>query len=496
MLRMIIADDERIIRETISRLIDWESLGIQIVGLCKNGLEAYDAIIDEYPDIVLTDIKMPGLSGLDLIEKLTQTHERIQFILLSGYGEFEYAKKAMRYGIKHYLLKPCNEQQIIDAVEDVKHELLKDPLESIPKSFEKTLFHSLMAEGIFCGGQIPELSDSYVNYLDFQNTPYSIHYLYFLEEKNLLECTYLIDEYMAVKCIGMLYHILYVKNTLLILIKGWEENKPSLFEFIDGLHFDSQTVQTTHRQDQYPNLESLFCILIQKLRRYDRIYYIDGCKKIPIYNYSCCLENLSDVCSRYWEKGMDSTALKSALEELFSSIQERDFLVYLLTKILIRQGQYLSGQVSLIVTELLLHVNEAKTVPEITALFFRNFDTLFPAASVSAYKPFIEKLLAYTEEHLSDPNLSLKWLSENYLYMNVDYVSKQFSRQTGEKFSNYLNKLRINRAKSLLIDCDTEKIYTIAEQVGCGNNPQYFSQLFKKYAKMTPTEYMKKMAGK
>ena len=105
---------------------------------------------------------------------------------------------------------------------------------------------------------------------------------------------------------------------------------------------------------------------------------------------------------------MDSTALKSALEELFSSIQERDFLVYLLTKILIRQGQYLSGQVSLIVTELLLHVNEAKTVPEITALFFRNFDTFFPAASVSAYKPFIEKLLAYTEEHLSDPNLSLK----------------------------------------------------------------------------------------
>lgn len=69
-LRLIICDDERIIRETIRNLIDWDNLGIQIVGVCRDGIEAYDAIVDEYPDIVLTDIKMPGLSGLELIQKL------------------------------------------------------------------------------------------------------------------------------------------------------------------------------------------------------------------------------------------------------------------------------------------------------------------------------------------------------------------------------------------------------------------------------------------
>ena len=125
MLRLIIVDDEKIIRESIRSLIDWESLGIEVVGVCKNGLEAYDAILDSYPDIVLTDIKMPGLSGLELIEKLNDTRENIQFIILSGYSEFEYAKQAMRFGIRHYLLKPCNENQIIEAIEDVKKACLK-----------------------------------------------------------------------------------------------------------------------------------------------------------------------------------------------------------------------------------------------------------------------------------------------------------------------------------------------------------------------------------
>ena len=118
MLKMIIADDERIIRETISTIIDWKQYGITLTGLCSNGIEAYDMILDESPDLVITDIRMPGMNGLELISRVSQTDLTTQFILLSGYGEFEYAKQAMKYGVRHYLLKPCNEQQIIDAVQE------------------------------------------------------------------------------------------------------------------------------------------------------------------------------------------------------------------------------------------------------------------------------------------------------------------------------------------------------------------------------------------
>ena len=115
MLRLIIVDDERIIRETISQIIDWESLGITVIGVCKNGLEAYDMILDEYPDIVLTDIKMPGLSGLQLIQQLSSLDLNIEFVILSGYSDFTLVTEAMKYGVQHYLLKPCSEEELVST---------------------------------------------------------------------------------------------------------------------------------------------------------------------------------------------------------------------------------------------------------------------------------------------------------------------------------------------------------------------------------------------
>lgn len=125
MIKLLIADDERIIRETISTLIDWDSLGIHLIGLAQNGFEAYNIILDESPDIVLTDIKMPGLTGLELIQKIYEINKKTQFIILSGYGEFEYAKTAMEYGVRHYLLKPCNEEQIIRSINEILAEISK-----------------------------------------------------------------------------------------------------------------------------------------------------------------------------------------------------------------------------------------------------------------------------------------------------------------------------------------------------------------------------------
>ena len=95
MLKLLVADDERILREAVCYLIDWKSIGIELAASCKNGREAYEEACRTKPDIILTDIKMPGLSGLDLVEKLSEPGRVLEFILLTGYADFEYAHRAL-----------------------------------------------------------------------------------------------------------------------------------------------------------------------------------------------------------------------------------------------------------------------------------------------------------------------------------------------------------------------------------------------------------------
>ena len=115
-------------------------------------------------------------------------------------------------------------------------------------------------------------------------------------------------------------------------------------------------------------------------------------------------------------------------------------------------------------------------------------ELLFP--TITQTSRLVDKMMKYVQDNLSDPRLSLKWLAENYFFMNSNYLSRLFVSQTHEKFSSYLNRLRMERAKELLLKYDVDKIYRVAELIGFGNNPRYFSQMFKKYTGLTPSEYV------
>lgn len=102
-----------------------------------------------------------------------------------------------------------------------------------------------------------------------------------------------------------------------------------------------------------------------------------------------------------------------------------------------------------------------------------------------------DKIKSYVRDHIENPELSLKWIAEHELYMNVDYISKKFVKETGQKFSAYLTEMRIKKAKELLSGSNPVPIADVAELVGCGNNPMYFSQIFKKGTGMSPSSYVK-----
>lgn len=113
MLKVIIADDEEQICMLIQALVDWAAMDMEIVGIAHNGLEALEFVKKYHPDILVTDIRMPGCNGLELIEAVKKRNREIEVVIISGYAEFEYAQSAIKYGVGDYLLKPINQEQLL-----------------------------------------------------------------------------------------------------------------------------------------------------------------------------------------------------------------------------------------------------------------------------------------------------------------------------------------------------------------------------------------------
>ncbi|EOR27020.1 AraC family transcriptional regulator, partial [Clostridium sartagoforme AAU1] len=120
MMKVIIADDEVKVCQLIYKLIDWKELDMEVVGISHNGIDALEQVKEKKPDIVITDIRMPGYDGIELIRLCREINEYIDFIIISGYAQFEYAQKVIKYGVCDYLLKPIKKEELINNLEKMK----------------------------------------------------------------------------------------------------------------------------------------------------------------------------------------------------------------------------------------------------------------------------------------------------------------------------------------------------------------------------------------
>lgn len=134
MLKVIIADDEDRICQLIRALVDWDSMNLEIVGIAHNGLEALELVKRYHPEILITDIRMPGCNGLELIENVKKAVNDLEIVIISGYAHFEYAQSAIKYGVGDYLLKPINKAELNSTLKK-----LKERIESRKESEESRL---------------------------------------------------------------------------------------------------------------------------------------------------------------------------------------------------------------------------------------------------------------------------------------------------------------------------------------------------------------------
>lgn len=502
MLKLLLVDDEEIICNSIANLIDWESIGIQVIGTCLDGVEAYYTILDEAPDIVMTDIRMPGISGLELIERIFRTNLNTSFIILSGHGEFEYAKTAMKYGIRDYLLKPCDEFQVMDCMKRVIEDHNKMTLQSnanptenpISQQLQETLIYNIVREGISVPALDQNFFHSYSNYLNLTNTPYQLYRLYYLEKKNLESCLHAIREYFSSNIPGLAAYKIYVSNTLLIFFPDYEVEYKQLDHFLENLSLPLQSTSCTYERIPYPDLRTLLNVQIPKLKRFDILYFDEHERINANYNYNHVTLQMNHLIQELTDKDKDLTDTLSEIRNILETISDRDFMIQLVNNLLISLNIKLSENSLSVITDLLIEIRHMNSSEEIiSAALKRVLSLLNEQHDSNHYSLFIEKLIQYTQDHLSDQNLTLKYISENYLYMNVNYVSRRFYQETNQKYSSYLMNLRIQRAKDILAKDNSVKIQDIAEMVGCGNNPNYFSRIFKKCTGITPSAYIARL---
>ncbi|MGV2794764.1 response regulator, partial [Clostridium perfringens] len=128
MIKVLIVDDEPKLREGLRTFIDWNEYGYTVVDTAANGNEALEKYQAHLPDLVIADIRMPGMDGLQLIQRLRQLDPMLHILILSGYADFDYAKKAITQRADGYLLKPVDEEELIDYIEKIKLQIKQERL--------------------------------------------------------------------------------------------------------------------------------------------------------------------------------------------------------------------------------------------------------------------------------------------------------------------------------------------------------------------------------
>ena len=511
MYRVLIADDERIIRDGISKMIDWTSLGLELAGTAEDGRAACELIGKLRTEIVITDIRMPEMDGLELIQTVQASRPETIFIILSGHGEFEYANQAMKYGVKHYILKPCDESEIEEALKAVIEELdqrtqAAELVQQMHANWEKVLpqvKEQFLKECVSTGKYNRADYEHYGRILQIEGGPYQL--LLFRPESN---CTLL--ERFALKNIAeeligeeQVRVGTICEGDVLLLISSMELQKlESIFDQLRAVYHSYY-----HRK---------FSIAVSGEGGFERLpqLYREAieCMQYAFYLGDDQVITKEDVrfegsdSMHPWQKEFVriSVAIKTGNREEAAELiscffdwmtQHRvqielavNYCMELFLHVIRQSGEqelrfYSAGAEQIAHMETLQQIQQyiTKVAMEIAE---KNYEH-----HVKRYSQVVDSILQCVEEHLGNQELSLRWIAKEVLFMNEDHLGRLFQRETSERFSQYLLRRRIEKAKSLLEDKQGYKIFEISEMTGFGDNNQYFSIVFKKQTGFSPSEY-------
>ncbi|MHB8061980.1 MAG: response regulator [Ruminiclostridium sp.] len=534
MIKLLIAEDEYVVRHGIVSSIDWESLGIEVCGEAENGAVALEMAKRLKPHIILTDIKMPVMDGLEFVSNLKISQPNVKVIVFSGYDDFSYAMRAIRLGVNEYLLKPINVDELIRVITEQKNNIIDklnqlskkyyiDPLhpKSLPQmqfsylmrllssaSINKTILAQATSLGINLQGPEHKVIvvdiDDYIfqeeQWTDSERDTMKIAIMNIIEDvfNGLWEPTI---------CYGKYGYLIILLSGKAILDEIVEDMCSQMMEFVGKYISISLTVgigSTCTGEDDLGRSynEARTAIKSKSIVGKNRIIKSEDVEDINsnlrlISNYGYEKELVSAI------RNLDINNIQEALEKVLTKY-DNNMLHFEMVKV---ECIKLLVTVAGLIEDVGINVNKAyggyfnpvekidklesiETCTEYVRNEILNLIGIVSREKSENYRAIVKKTIDYIKEkYVSDINLEDV---AKELFITSSYLSRVFKKETGVNFVTWVNKYRVERAKELLKDMSL-KTYHIAELVGY-NDYRYFNINFKKYSGYTAKEYREKIS--
>ena len=489
LLKLVIVDDEPILLEGLVKTYDWNGMGYEVVGFAQSGEQALKVIREKKPHVVLTDIRMKQISGLMVMEEIKKENPECQFVVLSAYRDFEYAKKACDLGAFAYLLKPIEDEKLQATMTDVgkicedqiRNEEKYDRWERLlkkdgdgflqvvvqkyvqnrlPEEKVDEVFHTLqdvMKEGDRFITVYADLDLAYkiTNELEYEASRFSM--VRMIELKELLEEVKKEENSPVIAAISKPY------KGIRGIRRSFEEAQ-RLFAVTNASGAGVFTIpETVEEKEESPYPAEAEMMVVNSVRKNDAVQL-----KQAFVHFIYQLPHREELQCQYMHKIMvktefmlkDSYGMDESLNQQFEN--------------------YYSN---------MRNLKAAKAVDVCYKILGTAIEKRLENAEKKenkGSKEYIAAAVAYIDEHLDNEDLSIVSVA-THVYLNPVYFGRVFKNTFHMTFKQYLLQRRMELAKRLLEDGRTS-IGNICEQVGI-SNPSYFSHLFKEYTGQLPRDY-------
>lgn len=508
-IRVMLVDDDRLAIEYMRGIVEWEELGYEVVAAAYNGKQAL-RFLDQYsPQLVITDISMAHMDGIELCQKIREKSKEVRVVLLTAYGEFEYARQAVQLGVDYYLIKDEVDAEYMKERLLALRELIANQVKISQIMFQKMLIDYF------------QMDEKYVEalYQDKSVTKFlKLNYYYAIFEKNspviIGKRTMAEDEDMSVfleHCMKAAFengmeiflHSLIPHGRILLVLENKESSE---YEVQKSLLFSMKKTQRQLETDMNCRCTGYISAYPVKFR--DVYEMLTGQNSI----FNCCLftgigkiYNMEEKCwkntgfpeieSGYFQKAVEAGDFLEKIQLLYkkcleNQVNSRSFAECIEDVYQILQNEE-KKQLSL------QHQQEVKLenyydFEEAIQGLCKYYEKIREAGKNSVlkkeFRPEVKKTMEYIQGHFQETQLKVSDIAE-HLKLSESRISVIFKKETGKTLIQYLTELRIENAKKLLKNTEL-KVYEIAEAVGYSNS-QYLSNLFYKEVGCFPLEYRK-----